>query len=402
MTPNSSSRRLGLWLVGARGSVATCVAYGLGALREGLIEPTGLGTEAPPLDALDLVPLDNLVLGGHDVTRRALTRTAGELARHGVLRGELLEAGSGLAGEYEARIRPGVLDDADVGFADLDPQAADRSGAPPRERVERLRADWDEFQAETGVDRVVVCNLASTEAWREPRPAWNELGAFERALDAGEAPPASTLYAYAALGSGRPFVNFTPSLGATPAALRALAEREGVPHCGNDGKTGETLLKTVLAPMFAARALRVLSWQGYNMLGNRDGEVLADPLHRRAKLESKDEALRSILDDPDLHTGVGIDYVPSLQDWKTAWDFVHFEGFLGVRMSLQLTWSGSDSALAAPLVLDLARLAELAAARGEAGAMEHTACYFKSPLGGGTHAFHEQVERLLEYARQRS
>ena len=173
-----------------------------------------------------------------------------------------------------------------------------------------------------------------------------------------------------------------------------------MPHCGNDGKTGETLLKTVLAPMFAARALRVLSWQGYNMLGNRDGAVLSDPLHRRSKLASKDEALRSILPDPELHTHVGIDYVPSLQDWKTAWDFVHFEGFLGVRMSLQLTWSGSDSALAAPLVLDLARLADLSAERGERGVMEHTACYFKSPLSRGSHAFHEQVERLFDYARR--
>ncbi len=400
MNSNPSQRRVGLWLLGARGSVATCVAYGLGALREGLLEPTGIGTEAPPLDALDLVPLESVVLGGHDVSRRALTRSAGELSRHGVLRSELIEAASGFAAAYEARIRPGVLDDADVGFADLDPQAADRSAAAPRERIARLRADWDEFQAETGVDRVVVCNLASTEAWRERRTEWRDLDAFEAALDAGEAPPASSLYAYAALGSGRPFVNFTPSLGATPEALRALAEREGVPHCGNDGKTGETLLKTVLAPMFTARALRVLSWQGYNMLGNRDGEVLADPLHRRAKLESKDEALRSLLDDPELHTKVGIDYVPSLQDWKTAWDFVHFEGFLGVRMSLQLTWSGSDSALAAPLVLDLARLADFSARHGESGAMEHTACYFKSPLSGGTHAFHEQVARLLEYARR--
>jgi myo-inositol-1-phosphate synthase len=124
-------------------------------------------------------------------------------------------------------------------------------------------------------------------------------------------------------------------------------------------------------------------------------------VRRDAKPRSNDEAQRAILRDPRLHTQVGIDFVPSLHDWKTAWDFVHFEGFLGARMSLQLTWQGSDSALAAPLVLDLVRLADLAAARGEAGEMEHTACYFKSPLSGSTpveHDFHVQFERLLAYA----
>ena len=143
-------------------------------------------------------------------------------------------------------------------------------------------------------------------------------------------------------------------------ALRELAVAEGVPVAGNDGKTGETLVKTVLAPMFSARALKVLAWQGYNMLGNRDGEVLEEPAHKAAKLENKDQALRELLSDDDLHSEVAIDFVPSLNDWKTAWDFIHFEGFLGAKMSMQFTWQGSDSALAAPLILDLAILAELA------------------------------------------
>jgi len=153
-----------------------------------------------------------------------------------------------------------------------------------------------------------------------------------------------------------------------------------------------------LAPMFRARALRVLSWQGYNMLGNQDGAVLADPLHKETKVRGKDEALRAILGDERAHTHVGIDYVPSLRDWKTAWDFIHFEGFLGARMSLQFTWTGSDSALAAPLVIDLLRLVELAARRGESGALEHLACFFKAPLSAGVHDFSEQHRRLVEYA----
>ena len=214
---------------------------------------------------------------------------------------------------------------------------------------------------------IVVC-LASTETWREDRELWASLDGLEDALDSDTADlPASSIYAYAAFKSGVPFVNFTPNKGAALGALRELARREGQPHCGNDGKTGETLLKTALAPMFAKRALHVMSWQGYNMLGNKDGEILSDPVRREAKRRNKDECLRAIIGGNDLHTEVGIDFVPSLHDWKTAWDFVHFEGFLGARMSLQFTWQGSDSALAAPLLLDLVRLADLAAGSWRVG-----------------------------------
>jgi myo-inositol-1-phosphate synthase len=180
-------------------------------------------------------------------------------------------------------------------------------------------------------------------------------------------------------------------------ALQDLAVERGVPHMGADGKTGETLVKTVLAPLFAGRALRVLSWEGYNLLGNRDGFVLADPKARESKTRSKDRALRQILRDERLHTKVTIDYVPSLDDWKVAWDFVHFEGFLGARMSMQFTWQGNDSALAAPLVLDLARLAAFAQARGEAGLMRHAAAYFKSPVGVEEQSFARQLALLEDY-----
>ena len=152
--------------------------------------------------------------------------------------------------------------------------------------------------------------------------------------------------------------------------------------------------------MFRARNLKVLAWQGYNMLGNRDGEILNEASHRQSKLVNKDDALRSILDDPNAHTHVGIDFVPSLSDWKTAWDFVHFEGFLGARMSLQFTWQGSDSALAAPLVMDLARLVALSLERGEVGVLGHLASFFKAPLSGGSHDFHAQFEALAAYARK--
>lgn len=374
------------------------MTYGLAGLSEGLIEPIGLATEAEPLVDLGFRHFDEYVLGGHDVCLRDLSHSAAELIRDNVLTADLVEATSERAARFEANIRPGILDGPDVGMADLDPIAAEIGASSPREQIRRIQEDIREFAAKHELERVIVVNLASTEASNEPRPEWESLADFEKALDAGTSQPASTIYAYAAFAAGYPLVNFTPNLGASIPALRELAKQVGVPHCGNDGKTGETLVKTVLAPMFKARALKVQAWQGYNMLGNRDGAVLKDDAHRAAKLRNKDEALREILGDDDTHTGVGIDFVPSLRDWKTAWDFIHFEGFLGAQMSLQFTWAGSDSALAAPLVIDLVRLTDYAADNGESGELAHTACFFKAPLSGGTHDFHKQFTKLVEYA----
>jgi len=309
------------------------VAYGVAGLRHELVSTVGLPTELPPLNGLPLVGFEDLVLGGHDVCLRDLSSSAGELVRAGILSADLVAAASAEAAAFEAAIRPGVLDPADTGFADLDSRAADRGSLPPRDQVAHLVGDLEEFSGDHDLARTVVVHVASTEAEFAPQPAWESLEALEAALDAG--------------------------------------------------------------------VVNVLAWQGYNMLGNRDGEVLKEPAHKAKKLKTKDEALRSILEgsSPELSTQVGIDYVPSLGDWKTAMDFVHFEGFLGAKMSLQFTWSGCDSALAAPLIIDLARLAELANRRGESGALEHLAGYFKAPLGDDVdHDFHRQMELLHRYA----
>jgi myo-inositol-1-phosphate synthase len=403
-TTHHKNRQVGLWLVGGRGAISTCVAYGLSGLKRGLLEPVGLVSAREPLSALDLIPTESLVLGGHDVCKRGLSVAAAELVKSGVLGPELVEAAVADVVAFEANLRPGPLDGPDVGMADLDPRSAELGAAPPREQIATLVADLTEFRERERLDHVVVANLASTEAGRTPQAEWQDASALEEALDREQAQPASLIYAYAAFSAGCSFVNFTPSQGASSPALLALAEAQGVPHCGRDGKTGETLVKTVLAPLFRDRALKVLSWQGYNMLGNRDGEVLRSEAHKQAKLDNKDEALRSILGEADMHSHVGIDFVPSLADWKTAWDFIHFEGFLGVRMSLQFTWAGSDSALAAPLVIDLARLTDFAARRGESGVMTHSACFFKAPLmpataenGGSEHDFHRQMDLLYQY-----
>lgn len=390
--------RTGVWLVGARGAISTCVVYGVHGLREGLLEPTGIVTETAPFQGLALAPLDGLVFGGHDVCQRELSRGALELVRQHILDPDLVASGAAYAHAYEARLRPGLLDQCDTGFADLDPRTVALSSQTPREQIAAVVADLEAFRRDNQLSSVVVVHLASAEAAREPRPEWNDLAAFERSLDAQVSHPASVLYAYAAFRARCSYVNFTPNLGSSIPALREYARQQGCAHCGNDGKTGETLVKTVLAPMFRQRALRVLSWQGYNMLGNRDGAVLADPAHKELKIRHKSDLLKELLDDQRVHGHVAIDYVPSLDDWKTAFDYIHFEGFLGAKMSLQFTWQGSDSALAAPLVLDLVRLVECAQRHGEVGELAATAPFFKAPIAGGSHDFAAQFAQLLDWA----
>ncbi len=402
-------RPTAVYLIGARGAIATSVAHGVAGLSAGSLPPVGIATAMPPLDAaLGCAPFESLVLGGCDVRAGALATA--ELHAAGILPAALVASAADAVTEYMARLEGGLLDvppgtesaggalERGAGGGELHPETAELAGMSPRARVDRLIQRLGAFREACGAEHLVVVNLASVEAQVPNHAALESLKAFEAALDAGVELPASTLYAYATFKAGGAFANFTPSPGAEPPALRALAEQVGAPHCGCDGKTGETLVKTALAPMFAHRALKVMSWVGYNMLGNRDGAVLNDPEHKQAKLDNKDAALRSILPDPALFSHVGIDYVPSLGDWKTALDFVHFEGFLGTKMSLQFNWVGSDSALAAPLVIDLVRLCELALRRGESGVMHHAANYFKSPMDGGTHDFHEQIKLLHDYA----
>ena len=172
--------------------------------------------------------------------------------------------------------------------------------------------------------------------------------------------------------------------------------QRGIPYMGSDGKTGETLVKSVLAPLFAMRNLSVLSWTGQNILGNRDGKVLTDPKIRAAKIQSKDKVTARILG-RKTDTHVSIDYVESLDDWKVAWDHVHFEGFLGTKMTMQFTWQASDSILAAPLVIDLARLAARELRAGRGGVMGHLAFFFKDPIDAVEHDLFSQWRRLIAH-----
>lgn len=379
--------RTGVWLVGARGSVATTAVAGAAAVSAGLAPPTGCVTELPDFAAAALPGLGDLVFGGHDVTDITLLKRAEQLVRSGVVPARLLELVAGDLAAADAEIRPGVRV----------PVAARHQA----EAAAALAADITGFRVRNGLDRVVVINVASTEAPVGPHPAHASLPALTRALSTGiDVLPASSLYAYAALTAGCGFVDFTPSTGALLPAIDELARHLGLPYAGRDGKTGETLVKSVLAPMFAQRALDVRAWSGINLLGGGDGATLADPAAAAGKNATKGRVVRETLGRP-VDGEVHIDYVADLGDWKTAWDHVVFDGFLGVRMNLQFTWQGCDSALAAPLVLDLARLMARAHASGQAGPVAELAFFFKDPVGEVDHALAVQYDMLRTWAGDR-
>ncbi|MFE0517380.1 inositol-3-phosphate synthase [Streptomyces sp. NPDC058954] len=367
-SPSVPAQRVGVWLIGARGSVATTVVAGCAAITAGLHPPTGLVTETPAFAEAGLPPLASLVFGGHDTLDCPLPKRAEALEAGGVLPPGLPAAVTAELASAEREIRPGGPTPGDT--------------RTEQELIAAFAADITDFVRRHAPARAVVVNVASTEP-----PA------------AGDALPPSSLYAAAALRAGCPYVNFTPSTGLHHPALRAAAESSGLPYAGRDGKTGQTLLRSVLGPMFTQRALRVRAWSGTNLLGGGDGAALADPAAAAAKNAGKERVLTDTLGtapEGEVH----IDDVPALGDWKTAWDHIAFDGFLGTRMVLQTIWQGCDSALAAPLVLDLVRLTARADEAGLSGPLTELAFYFKDPVGNGPSALAEQYTALTAFARR--
>jgi myo-inositol-1-phosphate synthase len=378
------TRRTGAWLIGSRGSVATTTVTGAAAVAAGLAPATGVVTLGPGFAGADLPALGDIVFGGHDIVETPLAVRAARLVDGGVIPPGIPEAVAAQLAAAEAEMRSGIT--------------YREARTEPRAAVERVAADLRGFRERHALDRLVVINVCSTEPPAEPHPAHDDAGALLSALNRGLGVlPPSSLYALAAIREGCAFIDFTPSTGARLPALEALAETHEVPLGGSDGKTGETLMKSAVAPMFSARALRVRSWAGANLLGGGDGEALADPVRAQSKINSKGRVLDEILGYA-VEAPVRIDCVRDLGEWKTAWDHVAFEGFLGTRMKLQFTWEGCDSALAAPLLLDLARLGTLALDRGETGFVPELAFFFKDPAGTEEHALGRQYAMLERWA----
>jgi myo-inositol-1-phosphate synthase len=351
-------------------------------------------------DGLPLPGAEDFIIGGHDIRQGSFLESAEEFRRTaGVFDAELIAACRQDLDAASARVRPGTKLGSGAAISRLGDWTDVQTPRTTGEAVDRIAADLSAFVRDEQLDHLIVLNVASTEPpfpLSDVHRRWESLGA---ALARGgpELLPSSSVYAIAAMKGGHTYLNFTPSLGASLPALYELADETGALHGGKDGKTGETLMKTVLAPMFVARNLEVLSWVGHNIFGNRDGVILDDPTNKASKVGTKDQVVTQILGYKPT-TLVTIEYIPDMADWKTAWDHIHFRGFLDCKMSLQFTWQGCDSLLAAPLAIDLCRLADLEKGRGGRGLMRHLACFFKGPEGVEENDFFKQLAMLHDYA----
>ncbi len=418
MQPDSgedkSPGRLGV-LTPGMGAIATTFIGGTLAIRQGLGPPIGAlsqmdtlaidpasGDPAVPIgDLVPLARLEDLVFGGWDIFDEDMYAAA---LNAGVLAPDLLAA---IRPGLEAiRPMPAVFDRRYV------PRLEGRhvkTGRTKMDLAEQLRADIQRFKSAHGLERLVMIWCASTETYSEPGPVHESIAHFEEGLksnDPGIAP--SMLYAYAAILEGVPFANGAPNLTEDIPALQALAREVGVPVCGKDFKTGQTMLKTVLAPALKARMLGVSGWFSTNILGNRDGEVLDDPQALKAKEKTKLGALEHILDARrfpelygELYHKVRINYYPPRGDNKEGWDNIDIFGWLGYPMQIKVDFLCRDSILAAPLILDVALFMDLAARCGWHGLQNWLAFYFKSPtLPAGVTPEHDLFRQLKQLKQQ--
>jgi myo-inositol-1-phosphate synthase len=383
-------RKLGIAVVGLGGAVGTTMAAGIELLKKSVV-----GTEGLPLANLSISGLadyTDIVFAGWDLFGEHLAKAAEE---HDVLTHKQFVA----AEEALRAIKPWPAIEDPRFLSNIDGENK-LPKVSHREIIEKLRANLREFIS--NCDSVVVINLASTEKLAaEGNEIFNTLAGFEKALDENspDISPAM-LYAYAAMTKGIPYGNFTPSVAADIPALIELAGIRKVPIAGKDGKTGQTFIKTVLAPALKSRALKIDGWYSTNILGNRDGLALSNEDSLASKVKTKSSVLEDILGyDVEDHI-VDIRYYRPRGDDKEAWDNVDIAGFLGQRMQIKVNFLCKDSILAAPLAIEIARCLDLAKQRGEAGIQEQLSMFFKLPMardGRPEQAFHRQEKMLLDW-----
>jgi myo-inositol-1-phosphate synthase len=384
--------KLGVLLPGM-GAVGTTFIAGVMAIRKGRAKPIGsltqMGTirlgkrtenRSPSIkDFVPLAGLDDLVFGGWDIFPDSAYEAA---VKAGVLEARDLDP---VRGELEA-IRPWPAVFEQQWVKKLSGTNV-KQGASKAALAEALVADIAAFKQQHGLDRCVAVWCGSTEVYRSPAAVHASLAAFEKGLAANDPDIApSQIYAYACLKSGVPFANGAPNLSVDLPAMLELARQVSMPVAGKDFKTGQTLMKTILAPGLKARLLGLEGWYSTNILGNRDGEVLDDPESFRSKEVSKLGVLEHILQPhlyPDLYQGfhhvVRINYYPPRGDNKEGWDNIDIKGWLGYPMQIKIDFLCRDSILAAPIVLDLALFMDLAQRAGMHGIQEWLSFYFKSP-----------------------
>ena len=392
--PAINQDALGIAIIGLGGAVATTAVAGSILMRKGLQRPVGL--PLAEFDHLDLADYSNLYFTGWDLYQDDLYKAA---EHHRVLDREQLAAVKDEMSQMfplEA-IRKESYCEGVVNGED--------STEGHRQLVATIQEQIADFAAEVG-GNVVVINLASTESALDlSDEKYQSIEAFEAALDSDhECISPAMLYAYACITSGTPYGNFTPSVAADVPALRMLAAERNVPVAGKDGKTGQTYVKTVIAPALRARALEVDGWFSTNILGNRDGEALRKPKSLLNKINTKGDVLTSCLGYPVEDHVVKINYYKPRGDNKEAWDNIDVTGFLGHQMQIKVNFLCKDSILAAPLALEIARCLDLAKRKGRGGVAESLGVFFKAPMtpdgGEPNHNFTEQQIELLRWLEE--
>ncbi len=385
-----------IWLIGAYGIVSTTAMVGGKALEKGIVEKTGLVSELPWFEGIEKYAPLKFEFSGHDIRPLNNAYEAAlehwELNRH--YERSILDS---VRGELEKiKAEKGTAINCGSGIEELGKiETLEGSGLTLSEIVENITDGIKKFADED----TVVINIASTEPLPKKSEKYHStLDGFEKMIedDAKEYATASMLYAYSALKLGLPYGNFTPSVGSSIPALKELAIEKKVPHAGNDGKTGETLVKTTLAPMFLYRNLKIIGWMSYNILGDLDGKVLSHRDNKESKVVSKDRVLEKVLG-YSPYSITEIQFFPSLVDNKTAFDFIHFQGFLGTKMKFYFIWDGIDAIVAAPLVLDIARFLLFAKKKGIYGVVKELGFFFKSPMDSDIVNTHEQFEILKKW-----
>jgi myo-inositol-1-phosphate synthase len=405
--------KLGVMIPGM-GAVATTFVAGVEAVRKGIAKPIGsltqmgtirLGkrTDARSPKIKEFVPLaglDDLVFTGWDIFEDDMYTAA---TKAGVLERDLLDKVKPLLKSIKPQ--KAVFDHNYVKLID-GPNV--KKGKNKMDLAEQVRADMRAFKKNSGATRLITIWCGSTESYIEPSAAHQSVKSFEKALlknDANIAP--SMIYAYASLMEGVPFANGAPNLTVDIPVMHELSRQNEAPICGKDFKTGQTLIKTILAPGFKARMLGLNGWFSTNILGNRDGEVLEDPGSFKTKEESKLSVLEHILQPelyPDLYGNfthkVRINYYPPRGDNKEGWDNIDIFGWLGYPMQIKVDFLCRDSILAAPIVLDLVLFMDLAkrsAALRGIGIQEWISFYFKSPMTApGLYPEHDLFIQLMK------
>jgi myo-inositol-1-phosphate synthase len=376
------------------GAVATTFIAGVESVRRGLSKPIGSLTQMATIrlgkrtenrsplikEFVPLAELDDIVFGAWDpIPDDAYTAAK----KAGVLEDRDLEP----LKDFLKKIKPMPAAFENHYVTRINGKNV-KKGKTKRDIAEQLREDMRRFKKENGCDRLVIVWCASTEIYIKPGKTHATIEAFEKAMEANDETIApSMLYAWAAIMEGVPFANGAPNLSADVPALVQLANEKGVPISGKDFKTGQTWMKTVIAPGLKARMLGLAGWYSTNILGNRDGEVLDDPASFKTKEESKLSVLHTILQPekyPDLYKDfshvVRINYYPPRGDNKEGWDNIDIVGWMGYPMQIKVNFLCRDSILAAPIALDLALFSDFAHRAGMKGIQEWLSFYYKSPM----------------------